>query len=172
MEELRHFPGHPEDAGVGYDPQAGVVPYVGLKPQSWGVVHADHALCAVDLCTRSCAQNMAGAGHQCTVVAAQRHILEKEEDQWRLFGTFVLMIYEQKEPKCVQYLVAMNGHVTTFPRPFLQVCGPWCVVYGHVEVGIDFLDDIVGATEDEEGHEDEGGSQDHHPVALPALSFT
>lgn len=142
VEELGHFPGHPEDAGVGYDPQAGVVPYVGLEPQSRGVVHADHALRAVDLCASSCAQNVAGAGHQRTVVAAQRHIL-----------------------------VAMNGQVTTFPRPFLQVCGPWCVFYGHVEVGIDVLDDVVGATEDEEGHEDEGGCQDHHPVALPALSL-
>lgn len=66
----------------------------------------------------------------------------------------------------------MNWHVTTLPRPLLQVCGPGCAIYGHVEVGIDFLDDIVGATEDEEGHEDEGGHQDHHPVALLALSFT
>lgn len=31
VEELGHFPGHPEDAGVGYDPQAGVVPYVSLE---------------------------------------------------------------------------------------------------------------------------------------------
>lgn len=91
VEELGHFPGHPEDAGVGYDPQAGVVPYVGLEPQSWGVVHADHALCAVNLCTRSRAQNVAGAGQQCTVVATQRHILEKEEDQRRSIGAFVLL---------------------------------------------------------------------------------
>lgn len=72
----------------------------------------------------------------------------------------------------MRYLVPMNWHVTTFPRPLLQVCGPGWVIYGHVEVGIDFLDDIVGATEDEESHEDKGGHQDHHPVALLALSFT
>lgn len=87
---------------------------------------------------------------------------------WSIF----VIIYEHKNPKCAQYLVAMNGNVTTFPRPFLQVCGPWCIIYGDMEVGIDFLDDIVGSTEDEEGHEDEGGCQDHHPVALPALLFT
>lgn len=91
VEELGHFPGHPEDAGVGYDPQAGVVPYVGLEPQSRGVVHADHALRAVDLCASSCAQNVAGTGHQRTVVAAQRHILKKEEDQRRLFGAFLIL---------------------------------------------------------------------------------
>lgn len=71
MEELRQFPGHPEDAGVGYDPQAGMVPYVGLEPQRGGVVHTDHTLRAVDLCARSCPQNVAGAGHQRTVVAPQ-----------------------------------------------------------------------------------------------------
>lgn len=159
VEELGHFPGHPEDAGVGYDPQAGAVPYVGLEPQSWGVVHADHALCVVDLCARSCAQNVAGAGHQCTVVATQRHVLEKKQNKRRpmeIIWSICVIIYECKKPKSVQYLVAMNGHVTTFPRPFLQVCGPWPVIYGHVEVGVDFLNDIVGATEDEEGHEDEG----------------
>lgn len=72
---------------------------------------------------------------------------------WSIF----VLIYEHKKPEWVQHLVAMNGQVTTFPRPFLQVSGPWCVTYGHVEAGIGFLDDIVGATEDEEGHEDEGG---------------
>lgn len=79
VEELGHFPGHPEDAGVGYDSQVGVVPYIGLEPQSGGVVHADHTLCAVDLCARSSAQNVAGAGHQRAVVAPQGHILEREE---------------------------------------------------------------------------------------------
>lgn len=84
-----------------------------------------------------------------------------------------MCFYQQHQwHKSVQYLVPMNWNVTTFPRPLLQVCGPGCVIYGHVEVGIDFLDDIVGATEDEEGHEDKGGHQDHHPVALLALSFT
>lgn len=172
VEELGHFPGHPEDAGVGDDPQAGAVPYVGLEPQSRGVVHADHALCAVDLCPSSCAQNVAGTGHQCAVVAAQRHILEKEEGQGRLFGAIFDIIYEHEKPEWAQHLVAMNGQVTTFPRPFLQVCGPCGVFYGHAEVGIDVLDDVVGATEEEEGHEDEGGRQDHHPAALPALSLS
>lgn len=85
VEELRHFPGHPEDAGVGYDPQAGVVPHVGLEPQRGGVVHADHALRAVDVCTRCRAQNVTGAGHQRTVVATQGHILEKQEEYMRAF---------------------------------------------------------------------------------------
>lgn len=107
VEELGHLPGHPEDAGVGYDPQAGAVPHVGLEPQSRGVVHADHALCAVDLRTRSCAQNVAGAGHQCTVVAMQRHVLGKKEKRQPPAMTRVIcvIIDEHRKPKCVSTLL-------------------------------------------------------------------
>lgn len=38
-----------------------------------------------------------------------------------------------------------------------------------MERSIDLIDDIVGAIEDEECHEDEDGHHDHQPVALLSL---
>lgn len=105
VEELGHFPSHPEDAGVGYDPQAGAVPYVGLEPQSWGVVHANNAFCVVDFCPRSSAQDVAGASHQRAVVAMQRHILKKKKRLLKMIWNICVIIYEHNKPKCVSTLL-------------------------------------------------------------------
>lgn len=66
LEELAGPPDHPEHAGVGHDPQRGLVPHVGLVARRRRVVHPDHALRAVDLFSRSTAQHVAGARHQRT----------------------------------------------------------------------------------------------------------
>lgn len=69
----------------------------------------------------------------------------------------------------LQYLVPMNWHVTISWSPFLQVCGLGCIICNHMEVRIDFIYDIVGATKDEECHEDGDGCHDYHPAALMSL---
>lgn len=68
-----------------------------------------------------------------------------------------------------KYLVPVNRHITFSPGPLLQICGPDRVICGHVKRSVHFIDDIVGAVQDEECHEDEEGRQDHHPVAMLSL---
>ena len=77
-QELFGPPDHPEHAGVGHDPQRGLVPHVSLVPHRRGVVHANHALRTVDLLSRSGAQDVAGARHQRTVMTVKSHILKKK----------------------------------------------------------------------------------------------
>lgn len=66
----------PEHAGVGHHPQSRPAPYVRLVAQRRGVVHADHALCVVDLVPCLSSQDVAGAGHQCTAATVQVHALK------------------------------------------------------------------------------------------------
>lgn len=75
LEELVEPSHHPEHAGVGHHPEGGVVPHVGLVTHGGSVVHANHALGTIDLRPGSCAQDVAGARHQCAGTAMKAHIL-------------------------------------------------------------------------------------------------
>lgn len=132
---------HPEHAGVRHHPQRGAVPHVRLEPQRGRVVHADHALRAVDFLPGLTAQDVAGARHQSAVMTQQGHVL-----------------------------VPMNCNVAVFPSPLLQVCGLDGVIGRHVEGSVDGLVHIVGAEQDDERHQDEDGAENRHPVALMSLS--
>lgn len=78
LKELVYLPGHPEHAGVGYDPESGVVTYISLEPQCRCIIHTDHTLCTVDLCSCSSSQDVAGACHQCTMMTMPSHILKRQ----------------------------------------------------------------------------------------------
>lgn len=68
---------HPKHAGVSYDPQCGPVPDIRAVPQRGGVIHANDALCLIDLISSLTAQDVAGARYQSTVVTAKAVSLEK-----------------------------------------------------------------------------------------------
>lgn len=68
VKELVRPSDHPEHTGVGYDPQRGPIPYVGVVPLCRGVVHANHTLCTIDLVSCAAPQDMAGARHQRTAM--------------------------------------------------------------------------------------------------------
>lgn len=142
-QEFIRPPDHPEHTGVGYDSQSGPVPDVRFIPRRRGVIHADHAFGAVNLVSRSTTQDVAGARHQCTLMTVHGH-------------TFV----------------PINWHIAVFSCPFPQVCGLGGMIGSHMERSVDSINAavIVGAVQDEERHQDEDGSKDHHPVALLSLA--
>lgn len=80
VQELIKPPGHPEHAGVGDHPQSGLVPDVSLKPQRRRVVHANHTLRAVDLCSRAAVQDVAGARHQRALMTMKGHALKRKDN--------------------------------------------------------------------------------------------
>lgn len=70
---------------------------------------------------------------------------------------------------CCTYLVSSDGQVAVSAAPVLQVSGPEAVTRSHVERSVGLFNHIVGAEQDEESHEDEGGRQYHQLVAPGAL---
>lgn len=77
VEELAGVAGYPEHAGMGHHTQRAAIAHVRLKARGGCIVHTNHTLRLVDLISSTSAQDVAGAGNQCTLVTMQVHGLSK-----------------------------------------------------------------------------------------------
>lgn len=69
VEELLGFSDETNDTGVSNNTEAGFVTHISLKPRRRCIIHADHALGMVNLCSCTSAQYMTWACHQGTLAA-------------------------------------------------------------------------------------------------------